>query len=73
MDPQLDEYFPPMELLLGGGGRLVRSPLHYMYPFKSVWCLGFFDNAYDSTVLGANMMLDTIATVGGGVVNTSPN
>lgn len=54
-----------MELLLAGGGRLTRSPLHYLYPYGAAWCLGFFDNAYSSTVLGANLMLDTVVTVRG--------
>ncbi|KAG2449083.1 hypothetical protein HYH02_005832 [Chlamydomonas schloesseri] len=64
---KLGAFFPDMELLLGGGARLARSPLHYMYPYGSVWCLGFFDNAYSTTLLGANMMLDTVATYDGRV------
>ncbi|PNW88370.1 hypothetical protein CHLRE_01g026500v5 [Chlamydomonas reinhardtii] len=62
---KLGAYFPDMELLLAGGGRLTRSPLHYLYPYGAAWCLGFFDNAYSSTVLGANLMLDTVVTYDG--------
>ncbi|KAG2444641.1 hypothetical protein HXX76_001385 [Chlamydomonas incerta] len=62
---KLGPYFPGLELLLAGGVRLARAPLHYLYPNGAAWCLAFFDNAYSSTVLGANMLLDTVATYDG--------